>query len=606
MTNHNGNDEIRMAAPAGRGQAPAVPSSFGLGVMIRHSDFVIRHSVRAAVALACTFLLGPISPASADVAIHPPFGDNMVLQRDIRVPVWGTADPGEEVTVTMAGQKRKVIASHTSRWMVRLDPLPAGGPMEMTIAGKNTIRLQNVLVGEVWLCAGQSNMEMPLGTSRRGGWTGVLNSEQEIAQADHPLLRVLTVEARSATEPQPFVTGTWNVCTPDTAPAFSAAAYFMGRDLHKTLGVPVGLIVSALGPSLAQAWIGKAALDDEPALSPVLDRWQRRLADLERAGREHQLAIEKWNMAAKEAADRGEPAPPEPEPLVDSRMSYRPSGLYDGMIAPLAPFAIRGVAWYQGESDVLDAPLYHALFRALIRDWRRTWGQGDFPFLFVQLANFDPKEKFGSLVRSPWAELREAQASALLLPNTAMAIAIDIGETDNIHPRNKQEVGRRLALAALASAYGRRIVSSGPLYDSQVIEGSAIRVYFRSVGSGLAPRAGDDLPGFTIAAAEDRQFVPAHARIEGRTVLVWTVLVPHPVAVRYAWSHDPACGLANVEGLPAAPFRTDQWPPDEFWPPPPTKLSLPYGDLVLLALVGIALAGYLVIQLRRPRLASEQ
>jgi sialate O-acetylesterase len=254
---------------------------------------------------------------------------------------------------------------------------------------------------------------------------------------------------------------------------------------------------------------------------------------------------------------------------------------------------------------VRDARLYRTIFPAMVRDWRRAWGQRDFPFLFVQLANFNPSGLPQPPERSLWAELREAQASALALPATAMVATIDIGESTNIYPRNKQEVGRRLCVAALATAYGRDVVASGPVYDSQNIQGNRIRLYFRSVGSGLASRSGDDLGGFTIAA-DDRRFVPAHARIEGNTVLVWADGLPHPVAARYAWTEDPAASLANKDGLPAVPFRTDLWPVEKPEPPPPPKPPLPYGDILLVAFVAIALVGYLLIQLRRPLRASEQ
>lgn len=497
----------------------------------------------------CWMMLTMSWSVQAEVRLANLFQDHMVLQQGQKVAVWGTAAPGERVTVSLAGKQASALAGEDGRWRVELGPLAAGGPFEMRVEGQNALTLQDVLVGEVWVCSGQSNMAWPVERAA--------NPEQEISQANYPLIRFFTVRQKVAQEPQSEVEGTWEVCSPQTVGHFSAVGYFFARELHRTLGVPVGMINSSWGGTPAEAWTSRPALEADPALRPILENWERVLANYPQALQRYQERLKQWGEEAAKAKAEGRAVPPRPQPPLGPGHPWTPGGLFNGMIAPLTPFAIRGVIWYQGESNAGRAYQYRRLFPTLIQDWRRAWGRGDFPFLFVQLANFmktlpEPSE-------SAWAELREAQSMALSLPKTGMAVAIDIGEADDIHPKNKQEVGRRLALAALAIAYGKDVVYSGPLYESMSIEGNRIRLRFKHVDGGLVAKDGEGLKGFAIAG-EDRKFVWAEARIEGDTVVVSSPQVPNPVAVRYAWADNPVCNLYNRAGLPASPFRTDDWP----------------------------------------------
>jgi sialate O-acetylesterase len=366
--------------------------------------------------------------------------------------------------------------------------------------------VRDVVVGDVWVCSGQSNMEWPVRLAA--------HPEDEIAAADHPRLRLFTVKRRMADQAADDVTGSWARCAPGPVAGFSAVGYYFGRELLAKLDVPIGLVHASWGGTPAESWMRPAALEADEGFRPILER-----------------------------------AIPKDSPV-------RPCVLFQGMIAPILPATLRGVIWYQGESNASRAVQYRTLFPALIRDWRDAFGAPELPFLFVQLANFGKPEPGPG--ESDWAELREAQAGALALPATGMAVAIDVGEADDIHPKNKQEVGRRLALAALRVAHGRDQASSGPVFDSMTIEGARVRLRFRNAGGGLVAR-GETLDGFTLAG-EDRRFVRAEARIDGDTVIVESPQVPKPAAARYAWARNPAATLAGGDGLPAAPFRTDDWP----------------------------------------------
>ncbi|MBI1930030.1 sialate O-acetylesterase [Candidatus Poribacteria bacterium] len=492
----------------------------------------------------CILSFGGFWTVCAEVKPAGIFTDNLVLQQGIEVPIWGTGEPGEKVTVALNAQTKVCTTQNDGRWMVKLDPLKAGGPFELMITGENTITLKNVLVGEVWVCAGQSNMEWPVNDSA--------NSTEEIANANYPQIRLFTVPRRAANTPQNDVNGEWQQCSPATIGNFSAVAYFFGRELQKSINVPIGLIHTSWGGTRAELWTSRRALESEPELKGIIDGYKQKLTAYAKAMVTYQKVLEKHNRAVAKAKEKGKKPPPDPTP--PKAPGKEPSTLYNGMIAPLLPYAIRGVIWYQGESNAGGASRYRSLFPAMIKNWREDWGQGAFPFLFVQLANFIDRKPEPS--ESLWAELREAQLMARSVPKTAMVVTIDIGDAKDIHPKNKQEVGRRLSLTAQAIAYDKKIVYSGPIYKSMQLEGSKVRLSFDHIGSGLEAK-GEKLTGFAIAG-KNRKFVWADARIEGNTVVVWSDQVSKPVAVRYAWADNPECNLYNKEGLPASPFRTDQ------------------------------------------------
>lgn len=514
-------------------------------------------SYRQPIALVMGLLLALICctarNAVADVALSPLFSDNMVLQRNVNVPVWGTGDVGEQVSVAIAGQQLHTTADENGHWMVKLTPLPTGGTLDMTVQGKNTVAVRNIAVGEVWVCSGQSNMEFPVS---RG-----MNAPEETAAANYPMIRMFTVKRTVAEQPRNDVSGRWDVCSPQTVGRFTAVGYFFGRELHKALGVPIGLIHTSWGGTPAEAWTNYAVLAQDPQLKPILTRWDQLLANYPQATQQYEQKLADWQVTADKAKADGKPEPRKPVAPEGADSPHRPASLYNGMIAPLIPYGIKGVIWYQGESNASSAKLYQKLFPTMIQNWRRNWGEGDFPFLFVQLANYMKREDQPS--ESNWAELREAQTMTLSQPNTAMAVTIDVGEAGNIHPKNKQAVGHRLALAALATTYGQKVEYSGPIYDSMTVEGNKIRLRFKHADKGLAlgapgqaPAEPGQLQGFAIAGA-DKKFVWANAKIDGDTVVVWNDQVPQPVAVRYGWANNPAANLYNGAGLPTSPFRTD-------------------------------------------------
>ena len=497
--------------------------------------------------------------ASADVKLPAVIGDNMVLQRDIALPLWGWATPGDTITVTFAGQTKTATAGQDGKWQVTLDPLKASGKARtLTVQSKIDNRkstIANVLVGEVWVCSGQSNMAM--GVSRAA------NAEQEMAAAEHPNLRLFSFPKTPATTPQTECPGEWAPCSPETVGVFSATAYYFGRHLHKTLGVPVGLINTSWGGTPVEAWISRAAHLADPDLKTLVDTYDASVkrspydAEKAKAAYEKRLAAYKEARKAGKAKGRASKAPVDP-----ATSQRRPGNLYNGMIHPLIPYGIRGGIWYQGEANSHPGKgkLYHKQLSALIADWRGRWGQGDFPFLWVQLPNFKTRQDDPN-ARSEWAVTREGMMKTLRVPNTAMAITIDIGEAKNIHPENKQDVGKRLAIGALKIACGRDICPMGPIYASCKVEGGKIRVSFDYVGKGLVAKGGE-LKGFAIAGA-DKTFVWADAKIDGESVVVSSDKVAKPAAVRYAWGDNPDCNLVNAAGLPASPFRTDDWPVGE-------------------------------------------
>jgi sialate O-acetylesterase len=656
---------------------------------------------RQSLTIAASLLLA--APfAHATVRLPALVGSHMVLQRERPVPVWGWAAPGEQVRITFRGKTYVATAPDaTGRWQATLPATPAGGPCELTVKGQNTLVLTDVLVGDVWLASGQSNMQMPV-KDRPGGYQPVQQADQEIAAAHWPSIRFFTVSQTAAYRPQAEVAGSgWQVCSPATVAQLSAVAYFFGRDLYQKYTVPVGLLVSSWGGTPAEAWTSAEGLHALPAFgAQVADfaqrttslhddqlAYQTKQSELLRNVRAHDHGYlpngQTWAAANFDArawptmpvpgiwesmpglatydgvvwlrkeidlpaslasqpltltlgkiddadstfingvrvgygsgydkprrypvpagllhpgrnviavrvvdtggggglvgepselmlsAPSGAPALPlagpwqyqvgldpqvQPVPPVPGGGEHAPTALYNGMIAPLQPLALKGVIWYQGESNAERAEQYRTLFPALIADWRRRWNT-ELPFLFVQLASFMPARP--APTESAWAELREAQALTLRLPGTGMATAIDIGEAADIHPHNKQEVGRRLALAARHVAYGDKdVVYSGPTYASMAVAGSSIRLKFSQSGTGLLVKNGPGLQGFAVAGA-DRQFHWATARLMGQEVVVQSPDVPQPVAVRYDWADNPNGNLTNKEGLPALPFRTDGWP----------------------------------------------
>ncbi|HSW44504.1 MAG TPA: sialate O-acetylesterase [Phycisphaerae bacterium] len=505
------------------------------------------------VSLMLAALAAGLSPpaAVADVRLPHVIGCNMVLQREKPVPIWGWADPGEEVTVRIAGQEARAKADDKGKWMVRLKAMPAGGPHEMAVAGRNTLQLTNILVGEVWVGSGQSNMEW--------GIRAAVNGEQEIASADYPRIRLFDVPKVSAGEPALDVNTDWLPCSPNNIVAnggmgFSAALYFFGRELHKELNVPIGLIDSSWGGTRIEPWTPPEGFAGVTGFDEILKQIAEATPNHDQAVAAAVLRHEQWLPTARQALDEGKPVPPPPGwPRHALNSEGSPTGLYNGMIHPLVPFAIRGAIWYQGEANHPDGMKYAAMMKALVTGWRKVWGQGDFPFYYVQIA---PYERLYSRDQLP--KLWEAQVAAMSIPNTGMIVTTDIADLEDIHPKNKQDVGKRLALWALAKTYGRKdLVCSGPLYKSMKIEDGAIRLLFDYVGSGLASRDGKPLNAFTIAG-EDRKFVKADATIDGDTVVIRSDKVSEPKAVRFGWSQLAQPNLINTEGLPASPFRTDR------------------------------------------------
>jgi sialate O-acetylesterase len=506
-------------------------------------------SHRWTIVTLCVAVLG--AAASADVRLPSIFSDNMVLQGGDLTPIWGWADPNEEIHISTSWRntEQTIQAGSDGKWMFKMVAPEVGGPYEMTFKGKNTVTIKKILVGEVWLCSGQSNMEMQVRQSA--------NAEQEIAAAAYPKIRLFTVARKVAETPQDDCAGKWVECSPETVGGFSAVAYFFGRELHKELNVPVGLIHSSWGGTPAEAWTSPAILQTDFVFQPIMQRYKEALTAYPKAKEEYQQKVEQWRKDADKALADGRPEPPRPQLPLGPNNPNSPGGLYNAMIAPLVPYAICGVIWYQGESNADRAYQYRDLFQDMIKSWWKAWPQGGFPFLFVQLANW--RQTRPEPAQSDWAELREAQLMALDLGDVGMAVAIDIGDANDIHPKNKQEVGRRLALWALAKTYGKNVVYSGPLYRSFDQNGNKIVIHFDHTDGGLIAKDAGPLKGFAIAG-QDQVFVWADAKIEGDTVVVSSEKVAQPVAVRYAWADNPVCNLCNKAGLPASPFRTDTWP----------------------------------------------
>jgi sialate O-acetylesterase len=479
----------------------------------------------------------------ADVTLPALLTDNMVLQQKTTVALWGWAAPGETVTVAASWQKApaKTTADAQGNWLVRVSTTKAGGPYTLTIAGRNSITIHNVLLGEVWLCAGQSNMKFSVDKGSAKWMTGIKNAAEVIPQASFPTIRMFTVAERVADAPQRDVAGSWVICSPETVGRFSAVAYFFGLEIHQKQGVPVGFIHSSWGGTPAESWTRREVLESNPVLRPILSRYAAGLT--QRPAYETALAAWKQEKAANPQSKTPRPA----EPL-SATSNKSPAKLYNGMIRGLEPYTLRGVIWYQGESNAERAYQYRTLFPALIASWRAGWQQPDLPFYFVQIAPH----------KSQNAEIREAQLlSWQTVPHTGMVVTTDVGDSLDIHPRDKQPVGHRLALWALAKTYGvKALPYSGPVYKKMQVANGQVRLTF-DYADGLMARDGA-LREFTIAGP-DSVFRPAQARIEGRTVVVSSPQVAQPVAVRFGWSKSPMPNLFNGAGLPASPFRTDKW-----------------------------------------------
>jgi len=463
--------------------------------------------------LFCLMMIVPLRSTFANLKINPMFGDNMVLQRDDKVTIWGTDKPGQIVTISFNGQEKSSTADNQGKWVVILDPMKAGGPFKMTVKGSDsTVKFKNVMVGDVWLCSGQSNMAFSFKDPQSGSIL-VNNADEAFKVADKlPDIRLFYIDKLSgySQEPQYEAKGSWEVCSSKAIERFSAVAFFFGWELKKSTlkDIPIGLIDSSVGATGAEMWISKESLQA--------------------------------NFDMKE--------------LRNGPFGHPISGCYDGMVNPVIPYGIKGVIWYQGESNAYKPDQYRKLFPLLMEEWRNKWNRKDLPFLFVQLANF--AEPFDNPPVT-FIELRESQLYVWkTVPNTGMVVAIDIGDSKDVHPKNKKDVGYRLALFAKGIVYGENIVYSGPVYDHMKIENNQIRLYFTYIGGGLKDKNGGFLKDFKIAGS-DGVFKDAEGIIDGDTVVVRSKEVQNPLYVRYAYDADPVVELYNVDGLPASPFRTD-------------------------------------------------
>jgi sialate O-acetylesterase len=661
------------------------------------SHFTLRRVCLVAALLALLIVTQTQRGEAQDAAagkpfLHPLFTDHMVFQRGIKAPVWGWTQPGKKVTVGMDGKTATATAGPDGKWMAALGPFTAGGPYTLTVNGPETAKVEDVLIGDVWICSGQSNMEMGIGN--------VYNAPDEIAKATNSNIRLFSVPKKIAGEPQETVASHWDTCTPQTVAAggwngFSAVGYFFGRHLQETQHVPIGLIHTSWGGTIAEAWTSASALRTMPDFAPQVDAVEKTYAEMKKGGAGFDKMLADWytkndpgtthnwgaadfdsaawktmklptaweaaglpdydgvvwfrkdfdlpdgwagktltlhlgpiddddttyvngvqvgatrgynidrvykvpasvlkaghNVIAVRVLDTGgaggingtpdkmfltttelgagqsmplagdwkyqDSAPltkANPVPMQTDNNPNVTTVLYNGMIAPLLPYGIKGAIWYQGESNAGRGMQYRTLLPTMIKDWRSRFGVGEFPFFIVQLANFTPV--VDTPIQEGWADLREAQLlTSENLPKTGIAVAIDIGDAGDIHPKNKQEVGRRLGLSADAIAYGSKVEYSGPLYKSMKVEGDKIRLTFAHLGGGLATKDGGPLKGFAIAGA-DKHFEFADAKIEGDTIVVSSAKVPNPTAVRYAWANNPVCNLVNKAGLPASSFRTD-------------------------------------------------
>jgi sialate O-acetylesterase len=478
-----------------------------------------------------TLLLALAGNAAADVWLPGITSDHMVLQRDAPVRIFGKAQPGEAVSVLFRGQTARAVTDPLGRWEVWLQPLTGGPADAMTIQGMNSITISDVLVGDVWIGSGQSNMQWPVRQSD--------NPDAEIAAAKFPQIRLFSVPRKTSSVPLEDVDGRWVVCSPESVKDFSAVLYFFGRQMHQDLRVPMGLIHSSWGGTPIASWLSGPSLVGNSRLEPFLRFWQNAILQYPVNMSRHEQALKTWEASGSQG--------PRPAAPFGPGHQHEPTTLYNAMIAPIVRYTIKGALWYQGETEAGRAQghIYGEALMTLIQDWRRAFGQGDFPMYWVQLANYGNAAKNGH-----WMRVQEGQVKATALRNTGVAIINDIGNPTNIHPTNKQDVGRRLALLAQNR-------EASPLYRQFTREGDAVRIWFDHAGKALKVRGGGPLNGFQIAGS-DGKYVSAAARIEGSTVLVSSPEVPNPQSVRYAWDYNPDANLINEAGLPASVFRTDE------------------------------------------------
>ncbi|MCX6906673.1 MAG: 9-O-acetylesterase [Verrucomicrobia bacterium] len=518
----------------------------------------MKHILSLTQAALLAAALALVTPSSADVKLPHVFGSHMVLQRDQALPVWGWADPDEQVSVQIGDQPAvTATANKASEWRVTLPKMTAGGPFTVKITGKNTIMLDDVLVGEVWLCSGQSNMEMVV--------AGCINAQEEIAAANYPKIRHIKVPKLTASVPAKDFPGEWQVCSPETAGGFTACGYFMARELQKKLNVPIGLLHSSWGGTRIEPWTTPAGFAQVPALADIQQKIAKadpHSAEFKDGLGKYLGTLEAWTQAMRQSIAKEELIAPMPEfppdfvPLgARSGPHGQPTTLYNAMIHPLVPFGIRGAIWYQGESNHVEGKLYTEKMKALIQGWRQLWNC-ELPFYYVQIAPYH----YGSENPTIMGEFWEAQAAALEIPNTGMVVISDIGNYKNIHPTNKQEVGRRLALLALKNVYGQSdLVCSGPTFKAMAIEGDKIRIRFDNIGGGLASRDSKPLNWFEIIGKET-DWTKADAAIEGDSVVLSSDKVKEPAAMRFAWDKSAEPNLMNKEGLPASAFRSGKEP----------------------------------------------
>jgi sialate O-acetylesterase len=496
------------------------------------------------------------SPLHAEIRLPKIFGSHMVLQQGKPIQLWGWANPGETATAQIGGAKQSTAANDKGEWKLSLPAMKAGGPHALKVNGTNEVVLENVMIGEVWLCSGQSNMEM--------GMKMFHISPQEIAAANHPGIRLMLVANKWTPRPQNDIEGAWKVCTPQSIAeggwnGFSATAYYFGREIHQKLGVAVGLIDADWGGTKIESWTPPEGFAAVPALKEEGDRVQLANPKSEAYQQRLQQALaqlDQWHQTARAALQSGEPTPPAPnlpDELRGPQDLQHATALYNGMIHPLTPFAIRGAIWYQGESNMGEGMRYADRMKALVSGWRKVWNQGDFPFYFVQIAPFN----YTNHSPETEPELWEAQAAAAReIPNAGMAVINDVGDLNDIHPQDKVTVGKRLALLALAKTYGKNdLPFSGPGFKAIKAEGNQLRVQFDHTHGGLVTRDGKAPDWFEIIDAEDGGFVKAEARISGDSVVLSSPEVKRPVAMRFAWSHVATPNLMNGKGLPAGAFR---------------------------------------------------